>query len=1095
MGYTYVVPNDVCLLKIKAWGAGGGGGGGSQGGKGGGGGYAEALVYVTPGEFITIFVGCPGTKGQLSQSFPVRGTGGFGFGWGGNGGGNISSGGGNSPDPTTSGGGGGGSTAVAIGTNVIVVAPGGGGGGGGNMATPGGNGGGGGNNGMPNSCVSTYGIYGGNVIKDGADGAMPVAGTSGGGGGGGGGFTNGGTGGTNSGNNLCPPSTMGSGGTGGGSGNGYAIPATGYPVVSSFTMAAPAGTNTCANATDPDLPAGFANGGNANNDGKSGYVVLIKMNTAPPPVANISYNNPLCEKDTLKLSGSGGVNYLWSGPNSFTSNAQNPVIPNVSTSASGTYSLLTQSIDGCISITSKNITVKNLPPPSTVNTPLCETSTLNLVGGGSAISYTWTGPNGFSANTQTTSIPNISISQSGNYYYFAQGANGCVRKDTHNVIVNPNPHSVLSATNVSCFGYADGIATTTPTIGTSPFFYLWNTGQNTQTINNLPPNTYTVRVTDANGCIAFGTVSVNEPLPITSTVSSKDVDCYNTPTGSATIQVNGGTPPYSYTWNPSGINSATASNISAGNYAIIVKDANNCIHTNSVIINQPPQINAPVSFTPVTCYGYSTGIISTTVSGGTPPLTYTWLPINISSSNVSNLPAGNYTLIVKDNNNCIVTNTLNLPQPPPILVNTSSNYTICYGQSTNIYAYANGGYPPYTYFWSDPTFTSTGPYVVSPTVSTTYSVYAKDNNNCQSSTQTIYIHVLPPLSGIGNTITVCDKDTAVLGFTLTSPGNGGPYAYDWHNGISTPTMQVIGNYANNPQTYTVTISDGCTVPDANIIVTLSIHPLPKGYFTTDKKDGCEPLNVQYTAISTSTNDTYQWTFETGLSSNGNNVNVLYNTGIYSATLLITNQYGCKIDTMSIKDVTVYPKPIADFTYSPSSINNYEPIVTFINQSVGGTFFQWNFGDPLSNANLSNELSPIHYYERDGEYTVGLFVMNEFDCRDSVYKTVKINPDFAVYIPNVFTPDGDGLNDTFNVKGIGISEKNFLMRIFNRWGMLIYSTEDIHQGWDGTYKGQICEDGIYAYYIEVMVENSNKKLDIRTFKGHVALLNKEKAKNY
>ncbi|GIV30263.1 MAG: hypothetical protein KatS3mg028_1329 [Bacteroidia bacterium] len=1088
MGYTYIVPNNVCLLKIKAWGAGGGKGGNDAytGGNGGGGAYAEAVVYVQPGDILTIFTGCGGNAGASGGSAP-GGAGGYGLGYGGNGGNSGPSGG------SGAGGGGGGSTAVFIGTNVVVVAPGGAGGGGGGCTSAGGYGGGGGNNGGTTSCVSAAGAYGGNFTKDGANGASHT-GDGGGAGGGGGGFTNGGSAGSVPPNGPSCNAANDCGASGGGSGNGFAIPSGTYPVVSSFTLGT--NSNIPANASDPDLLPGFAAGGTSVNGGNggSGYVVLIKMNAFPPPQASISYNNPLCEKDTLKFAGSGGATYLWAGPNSFTSNVQNPYIPNVSGTASGTYTLLVQSADGCVSIASKDIAVKPLPPPSVINSPVCETGTLNLVGSG-AVSYTWTGPNAFSANTATTSITNVNTTHSGQYFYFAQASNGCIRKDTHNVVVNPNPHGITSATNVSCYGYADGMAQVTPTTGTSPYFYLWNTGQSSQTIGSLPPSTYTVRITDANNCIAFATVTVTEPSPITSTINSTNVDCYNASTGSATINVNGGTSPYSYTWNPGGINSATASNIMAGNYAVIVKDANNCVHTNSVVINQPPSISVAVNYTPVTCWGFSTGIISATVGGGTPPLTYTWLPVNTTSSYVPSLPAGSYTIVVKDNNNCIATNTLFLPEPPPVLVNTSPSATICFGQSVNIYAFANGGNPPYTYSWSNSGFNNTGPYVVNPTVTTIYSVQATDANNCPSLPQTISVNVLPPLAGIANTVTVCDKDTAVLTFTLTSPGNGGPYAYDWHNGVYSPTMMVTGNYTNSPQNFTVTVSDGCTSPDANIVVTLSVHPLPKGYFLTNTKDGCEPLNVQYTAISTSTNDTYQWQFETGLTTNTNPADVVYTTGIYSATLQITNQYGCQTDTMSVKDVTVYPRPVADFTVIPSVINNYEPIATFVNQSVGGTFFQWNFGDPLSNTNVSNEVSPIHYYERDGEYMVALFVMNEFDCRDSAYKNILVKPEFSIYIPNVFTPDGDGLNDTFAVKGIGISKQDFSMQIFNRWGMKIFSSNDIDRPWDGKYNGTICKDGEYVYVIQLKPEYSPKKNDIRIYKGKVFLFNKTRAPDY
>ncbi len=844
------------------------------------------------------------------------------------------------------------------------------------------------------------------------------------------------------------------------------------------------------------MPFGFARGGNASGNGGSGYVVLIKMNTNAPPNAAINFNNPVCEKDTLKLQGSGGVSYFWTGPNSFTSNISNPIIPNASSANQGYYTLLVQSADGCVDTAQKNITINPLPPKAVSNSPQCEGNTITM-SGSSAISYTWTGPNAFSSNSPTVTLTNVTLNDTGIYYYFAKATNGCLRKDTLNVVVNPNPTPAITSTNISCYGFADGSALASPTIGTSPYFYLWDNGSTNSQINNLTPGTYTVRVTDANNCIAFGTVTITQPLPITSTISVKDLNCNNIPTGSATITSSGGTFPHNYTWTPSAQTGSIASNLYAGNYVVTIKDANNCISTQTLTINQPPPIIASAQYTPVSCWGLSDGVISATLNGGTAPLSYTWLPINNSTNLfINNASAGIYTLSALDGNGCSKTLTIQVTEPPPVLLNVSPSQTICFGQSTNIYAFANGGNPPFSYTWSTAGLSGTGPHNVSPTSTTIYTVIAKDNNNCYSQQQTISIYVTPPLSGNNSTVTVCDKDTAILSFTLTGAGNGGPYAYDWHNGVYTPTMNVAADYSsNNLQSYTVTVSDGCTVPDANIVVTLSIHPLPNVHYTTDINSGCEPLKVNYTAISYGTNDSYTWYFDNGQTSNASNVSVTYTAGVYSTTLHIVDQYGCKNDTMGVKDVTVFPTPVANFQPNPSVVDNLEPIVTFNNLSVNSTFFQWNFGDPASNSNISNEIHPTHYYENAGIYKVALFAMNEFDCRDSIYKTVEVKYNFTVYIPNVFTPDGDGLNDVFNVKGIGISEKDFLMRIFNRWGMLIFETEDIHEGWNGVYNGKICQDGEYIYYIQLKPEISMKKNDIRTFKGKVFLFNKTKAPEY
>ncbi|MCX8080463.1 MAG: gliding motility-associated C-terminal domain-containing protein, partial [Bacteroidia bacterium] len=128
--------------------------------------------------------------------------------------------------------------------------------------------------------------------------------------------------------------------------------------------------------------------------------------------------------------------------------------------------------------------------------------------------------------------------------------------------------------------------------------------------------------------------------------------------------------------------------------------------------------------------------------------------------------------------------------------------------------------------------------------------------------------------------------------------------------------------------------------------------------------------------------------------------------------------------------------------------------------------------------------PSRVYENNGKYPVMLVAKNEYGCIDTVYKVLEVAEDFVVYIPNVFTPNGDGLNDVFNVKGTGLKSERYLMQIFDRWGNLIYQTKDINKGWDGTVKGVPAQEGVYIYQVRVI---GNGSIGKKEFKGHVTLL--------
>ncbi|MCX7729301.1 MAG: PKD domain-containing protein, partial [Bacteroidia bacterium] len=367
-------------------------------------------------------------------------------------------------------------------------------------------------------------------------------------------------------------------------------------------------------------------------------------------------------------------------------------------------------------------------------------------------------------------------------------------------------------------------------------------------------------------------------------------------------------------------------------------------------------------------------------------------------------------------------------------------------------------------------------------------VQAIDAQNCPSHIAQTKITVLPPLLAAGMQTTVCDGLPATIYPTITSPGNGGLYTYLWSNTMTNPSITVTANYQLGSQNiYTVIISDGCTMPDAIAQITVNVNPNPVISFSAMPQKGCVPLTVQYHGFSNGSNDNFQWTFGNGQSSNNPQAITTYTqSGFYTPTLVVTNSNGCTTSSVATNYIEVFPKPSADFTASSWSVNILEPQVTFFNQSIGATSYTWNFGDyanPLYN--ISYLTNPSHEYLYAGTYTVILIAMNNQGCYDNIAKVLYVEPEFHIYIPNVFTPDGNGLNDIFQPKGIGIDESNYKMLIFDRWGEKIFESNDFKKGWDGSVKGnpgKVTQD-VYVYKIYVRDMKGNK----HEFVGHVTCL--------
>ena len=316
----------------------------------------------------------------------------------------------------------------------------------------------------------------------------------------------------------------------------------------------------------------------------------------------------------------------------------------------------------------------------------------------------------------------------GTYTVTITDANNCVGSVSAVVTEPAALTSGTTGSTLTCGNHTTGTATVNVTGGTTPYNYAWSNGQNAATATGLTAATYTVTVTDNNGCITNATAVVSGPPALTATTTATTIDCPGG-VGSATVAGSGGVMPYNYVWN-NGQTTTTATGLFATTYTVTITDNNNCSVTDNITLTDPAPIVVSSSVvsnfngTSVSCNGGSDGSAMVTVTGGTAPYTYLWNPSGEVTQTATGLEAGNYTIIVTDANNCATTGTVTLTEPTAMAATAVDN-----GNATAT-ATATGGVAPYTYQWGATANNQTTPTATGLVNNTIYTVTITDANGC-----------------------------------------------------------------------------------------------------------------------------------------------------------------------------------------------------------------------------------------------------------------------------------------------------------------------------------------------------------------------------
>lgn len=777
-----------------------------------------------------------------------------------------------------------------------------------------------------------------------------------------------------------------------------------------------------------------------------------------PPDLNINVNNIqgiLCfgdnngRADVNVIGGTQPYTITWD-PDHLTGFSHNNL-------SAGIYNLTVSDANGCSG--SANFTINDAPPLSIdastqdVDCYGNYTGRINLQanGGTPPLLYNW------SNGQMVSSLTNI---LAGNYVITITDYNNCTISQEFNITQPDELEVLVHSSNIACYGDNNGSILLNLTGGTYPYSFNWSNGQTSQNINNLVFGTYVVTVSDSHACSTFAYAILEQPqLPLHGTITGTNVRCFGEGNGIADLNVVGGTEPYYYIWSTGEI-SQDLENLIPGNYFVTIFDDHNCTYVDSIQIIQPTApLGGTISGTNVTCNGGSNGNIYISAFGGRPPYHFEWS--NGSwQQNLIEVSAGIYSVTISDQSGCHYIMEYEITEPAPFYLQIMDNPTICYGMITEIgIGIIEGGTEPYTVSWSN--YGSGMTTFVNPLETTTYTAHVTDAGFCVSQDFEITVYVREPL----NLEVSVSNDSVCPGTEITCIVNvsGGGLTNNnivWVNDslMSNPIKLTV----YNDTIFRFRIKDVCDFAELTKDIKIYTFPLPPINPVADKYNGCAPLEVYFSETSPDLGQRYIWNFDDGdfenLSFAKNPNHIFYNDRTYNVNLLVISKHGCVRDTTI--GIVAFPRPKVDFRADREVVTTGFPVVNFTNYSEGGFWYTWNFGD----GNQSKDKHPTHAFSAPGTYMVVLQTESLYSCKDTASKIIKVDNELTIYAPTAFTPNYDGLNDIFQVFVTNADTNEWYFNIFDRWGEIIFQTENYEQGWDGRFGDKECPPGIYAWYI-------------------------------
>ena len=654
--------------------------------------------------------------------------------------------------------------------------------------------------------------------------------------------------------------------------------------------------------------------------------------------------------------------------------------------ASTTYSVTITDANGCSSNTTVSLTAPQAltVPLTPVNASCGKTNgsvSVAATGGTGAYTYSW------STGATAATITGLGA---GGYSVTVTDANGCT-KNANTTVQTPASFTLTAPTptNLKCNGYTNGSAfVATPSGGASPYTYSWSNGATGQTATGLSAATYSVTVTDANGCLSASSTTLTAPTAIAATPTATSTACGKT-NGSIALSVSGGTPGYTYSWS-NAASGQTVTGLGAGSYTVTVTDNNGCKQTTSAAVSSPSGITSvTAAAVNATCHGL-TGSASVTLTGGTAPFTYSWSN-GATAQTVSGLAASaTYSVTVTDANGCAINAATTVTQPSAIAINFGTpTLASCNNANGSVSATASGGSGSnYTYSWSAG---GTGP-TASNLAAATYTLTVTDGSGCiNSNTTTIgsaagYTIQPPQITNVK-----CFGANTGSAVVQISAGGTGPFTYTWSNGTTGATGTNLA-----AATYTVTVTDGNGCSSAAPVqitapqqLSALVSPLPT---TCGKANG--------SASATASGGVTSYTFSWSSGATGTTVNALA-AGTYSLSL--TDANGCTTTPIPVViGSSTNPQLQAAVTTNVLCNGQNGSVAATVTGGTAAYTYSWSNGTTATTSSLNNTLTTAA-----GTYTIS--VTDAAGCTNSA--SVQLKEPTAVVISSVSpTPASCGLSN-------------------------------------------------------------------------------------
>ena len=858
----------------------------------------------------------------------------------------------------------------------------------------------------------------------------------------------------------------------------------GVPI--SFTASSSGGTGSSYSFSWSPGPAGATRSVTQNVAGTYVYTVLstdantcvvpgtISVQFIPLPTITVA-SASICPLETGTITASGASTYTWNGNSTGVAFADSPTV-------NTTYSVIGTAL-ACTAAATGSIYIKPLPTPVlTSNAPICNGQALVLSGSGGT-AYAYSGVGAYSAAGATVTIAAATPTRSGVYSVTVTAANSCTASTQQSLTVYPTP-TVSAAGSTVC---SNGTLMLTAN-SVSNAIYQWSGPSAFSSLQQNPTiaapsasitGNYTVTVFGTNNCSNTAVTHASVTPFITPTITSNAPLCQ---LNTLNLSVTGGA---SFQWlGPGGyFNSGTLISIpsiapsGAGVYSVTATNGP-CVAstTNTVVVHPLPTpsaaVNAPVCETKsLVLSGSSTNTIVTWAwfypSGGAKSGQY----IGRDSSTAAY--SGTYTLQVTDSHQCSNSTTVAVSILQNPIVKTTGA-TVCLNEAAVLTASGAA-----TYFWKGPGLTTANQpaaYIASATSSApvVYTVMGTAANSCTHiTTATLSTWPLPtPFILTTPTNSLCLNSTVAL-------QAGGAVGYEWAgpNGFREKGPQVEIKLHNPGFTgvYTLTGSDanGCR---GYATSSITVWPLPYGALITPKREACLPFCpvVTFTPFTSTSLTSTQWNFAGTSFTTASFSKCLPNEGTYTVSGTISDINGCS--TTASLTLTAYKTPVANFTMLPTVPVESADEVQLTAIGAENLNYMWIIHDqkPVRTPTTS------YLFDQAGTYPITLIVSNAIGCADTISKTILVNQEFNVFIPNAFTPNGDNINDTFLPVTRGVVLYDLM--IFDRYGHVVFTSSNALQGWDGTYNGQPAKQDTYTYKL---ILTSNSQIQ-KQFIGEVLL---------